>query len=60
VGWVASTPPGEGSPADMDAITNVSYEILNKIAEMKETLVEASDQLTNGQKEPDRPPADRS
>jgi len=46
---VASSPPGELSPEQMDVVTVLSHKILTNIAEMRETLAEASDQLTNGQ-----------
>jgi hypothetical protein len=46
---VASYPPGELSPDQMDALTVLSHKILTNIAEMRETLAQASDQLTNWQ-----------
>jgi hypothetical protein len=46
---VASSPPGELSPYEMDVLTDLSYRMLINIAEMRETLAQASDQLTTGQ-----------
>lgn len=46
---VASSPPGELSPEQMDVLTDLSHKILTNIAEMKEILAQASDQSTNGQ-----------
>jgi hypothetical protein len=44
---VASSPPGELSPEQMDVVTALSHKVLTNIAEMRETLAKASDQLTN-------------
>ena len=41
---VASTPPGEISPGEMDTLTNLSYKILLNIDELRETLAQVADQ----------------
>ena len=46
---VTSSPPGELSPEQMDVVTTLSHKILTNLAEMRETLAQASDPLTNGQ-----------
>ena len=42
---VASSPPGELSPDQMDVLTVLSYKILVDIAELRETLAQVSDNL---------------
>jgi hypothetical protein len=42
---VASSPPGELSPDQMDVLTVLSYKILVDIAELRETLAQVSDKL---------------
>ena len=46
---VASSPPGELTGDQMDALTDLSYKILINIAEMREILAPAPDQPTTGQ-----------
>ena len=38
---LASSPPGKLSPDEMDALTGLSHQILNNIAEIKESLAQA-------------------
>ena len=40
---VASSPPGELSPDEMNALTDLSYKILNNIIELRKTLAQVSD-----------------
>lgn len=42
---IASSPPGELSPDQMDVLTDLSYKILINIAETRETLAQVSDKL---------------
>jgi hypothetical protein len=37
---VASAPPGELSPDEMNALTDLSYKILNNIVELRKTLAQ--------------------
>jgi hypothetical protein len=46
---IASSPRGELSGNQMDALTDLSYQTLINIAEMREILALAPDQLTTGQ-----------
>ena len=45
---IASSPPGDLSGDQMDALTDLSYKILINIAEMREILAPAPDQPTTG------------
>ena len=46
---IASSPRGELSGNQMDALTDLSYQTLINIAEMREILASRPDQLTTGQ-----------
>ena len=46
---IASSPPGELSGDQMDALTELSFKIQINIAEMREILAPAPDQLTTVQ-----------
>ena len=45
---LASTPPGELSANEMDAFTDLSYEIHLNLDQLDEIWAQASDQLTKG------------
>lgn len=45
---LASTPPGELSANEMDALTDLSYEIHLNLDQLDEIWAQASDQLTKG------------